>query len=118
MQEQALVRDATGAIKPIREVVGNAVKSSNLVYNEDVGQMLRNNMTAEERIIADNLENEKLGVKGSESEKFLDKMKEKEAKLEGIIGDSTVARVLDKIGNDTSDALGIAKVNDRGVTKK
>jgi len=113
IENKAVVTDATGATKPIKEVVSNAAKSSNLGYNKDTREMLKNNLNSEEKIAMEKLQKERLGVKGTGAFETKEGLKEKEAKLQGITGDSAVARVLDKIGNDTSDTLGMAKVGDK-----
>lgn len=104
VQEQAVVKDATNVEKPIRKVVDNAAKSSNLGYNEDVGKILQNNLNQEEQKIAKNLQNER--VKGKDSKvrditDFVDKGKEK---FESITGKSSALRVIEDIGN-TSTAV-------------
>lgn len=113
LENKAVVTDATGATKPIKEVVSNAAKSSNLGYTKGTGEILKSNLSPEEKIAMDKLEKERLGVKGTKSNDVNDKINEKIAAHEGIVGDSAVARVLDKIGNDTSDTLGIAKIGDK-----
>lgn len=115
VQEQAVTKDASGIEKPIQEVVSNAAKSRNLEYNQNVGDTLKDNLSPEEKVIAQNLENERLGIKGdkSKSGEVFDKIKEAKKGLKGIVGESSAARIFDKIGNDTSDILGIEKVSNK-----
>ena len=104
VQEQAVVKDATNVEKPIREVVDNAAKSSNLGYNEDVGKILQNNLTPEEQKIAKNLENERVKGDKSKARDITKDIKEGKAKFKSITGKSSALRVIEDIGN-TSTAV-------------
>jgi lambda repressor-like predicted transcriptional regulator len=113
VQEQAIVQDVTGVQKPLKEVVTNAAQTADLGYNSNVKNILQSNLRPEEKVIAKNLEIERNQVDSSKTKETKEKINKESVKLKGIVGESTIARVLDKIGNDASDIIGIDKVGDK-----
>jgi hypothetical protein len=100
--------------------------------NVDPEQVLKNQLSPKEQIIADELQNNKKAweneyktkKEGGKDKKPVDfgevreKIAEAEDKHKGIVSKSTVARVLDDIGNRTSDALDIPIQGKKGNKKK
>lgn len=109
LQEQAVVKDATGSQKPLEKVVDEAANNSGLRYNKNVENVLQDSLNPQEKKTMQDLENEKLGVEGhkTKSGKIMKSVDKSEKRLDGIVGDSTVARVLDDIGNTSSQVLGL-----------
>jgi hypothetical protein len=93
--------------------MGNAANNPNLQYNKDVGRILKDNLTPDQQKTMANLENEKVREGKSKSGKVDDKIDEAKKQSKSLIGKSTVSRVLDKIGNDTGEIIGIPKDNDK-----
>jgi len=109
IREQAVVKDATGEEKPLKEVVSNATNNPNLQYNKPVEETLKNNLNPEQLKIVQNLENEKLGVEGTESYKTTEKINEKKEDFKSLTGNHTGLRVLRELGNDTGEIVGIER---------
>ena len=111
--EQAVVKDVTSTEKPIEKVVGNTASNPNLQYTKDVGGILKDNLTPDQQKTRANLENEKIKGKDSKAKGVTDNIEESKLKAKSLIGESTLARVLDKIGNDTGEIIGIPKDNNK-----
>jgi hypothetical protein len=118
VDEQAVVKDTTNGKKSIKEVVNNAVNNSNLGYNKSTEAILKENLNSDEKIIAQNLDNEKKKGEGSKSGEVAAAVKEAKEEAKSTTGQSTMLRVFEKVGNDTSDVLGIEKVNSKRGGKK
>ena len=104
LEETAVVKDTTGAEKPIKTVVADAAKKSNLGYNKDVEEVLDDNLTTNEKQIVRGLEKEMIKGKGSVSKDVNDNVQKAIKKSESISGKSSVIRVVEDIG-DTSTAI-------------
>ena len=113
VQEQAVVKDATGEQKPIKKVVENAANNSNLEYNKDVGKVLKNSLSPDMKTKLEKLDNEKSKGDDSWTKEREAEIKEAKLKSKSATGNYTGLRVLDTIGNNTSDTLGIPKVDDK-----
>lgn len=113
VKEQALVKDVTTIEKPPADAVTDTANNSNLGYNKDAKEMLQNNLNNEEKIIAQNLENERLGVKGdnSKSGDVAKKISKAEETFDSITGEYSSLRVFDKIDKDGNKLLGIKREN-------
>jgi conjugal transfer mating pair stabilization protein TraG len=99
--------------------------------NVDPKQLLKNQLSPKEQIIADELQNNKKALEdeyktkkeGGKDKNPVDfkivrnKVAEAEDKHKGIVGKSTVARVLDDIGNTSSEVLGIPIPGKKGNKK-
>jgi len=116
LENKAVVTDATGATKPIKEVVSNAAKSSNLGYNKDTREVLENNLSAKEKIAMDKLAKERNKVDGSKAKDTKEGLNKKISAHEGIAGDSAVARLvikgrhdIIKADNTVSEYIGIKR---------
>ena len=113
IMEQAVVKDVTSTEKQIEKVVGNTASNPNLQYTKDVGGILKDNLTPDQQKTRANLENEKIKGKDSKAKGVTDNIEESKLKAKSLIGESTLARVLDKIGNDTGEIIGIPKDNNK-----
>jgi hypothetical protein len=104
VESKAVVKDTTGAIKPIKEVVGDAAKSSNLVYTKGTGEILKSNLSPEEKAKVVDLDKERDKGEGSKAQTTMKDINGKKDKLDGIVGESTVARVVIKGKDDVIKA--------------
>jgi conjugal transfer mating pair stabilization protein TraG len=109
IREQAVVKDATGAEKPLKEVVSNAVNNPNLKYNKPVEETLKNNLNPEQLKIAQNLENERVRGDDSKSKLITKKIKEGKEDFKSLTGKHTGLRVLRELGNNTGEIVGIER---------
>jgi hypothetical protein len=113
IEKQAVVKGDENEEIYIKDAVKNVANNSNLGYNKSTEELLRNNLNAEEQVIAQNLDNERSKVDGSVSNQVALKIKEGKNTVDSLTGSSTALRVLEKIGDDTNDVLGIEKVNNK-----
>ena len=104
VQDQAVVTDGTKQPESLEKVVTRAANTSNSWYNNDTNAMLGQHLNNEEKRVVGKLENEMKRGDNSVSRKIDNRMKKEEAKSENISHKSTVARVLEDIG-DTSTAV-------------
>lgn len=118
VQDQAVAKDATGAEKPIKEVVENAVNNSNLEYNKDVGETLKESLSTDMQNKLRELENEKNEVDGSVTKDRKTDTKNKKPQFKGATGNYTPLRVLQKIGDNSSEVLEDLGIEDKKGNKK
>ena len=104
VQDQAVVTDGTKQPESLEKVVTKAANTSNSWYNNDTNAMLGQHLNSEEKRVVGKLENEMKRGEKSASKLVNEKMTEEKAKSENISHKSTVARVLEDIG-DTSTAV-------------
>ncbi len=109
LMEQAVVKDATGAAKSIKDVVTDAAASGNLAYDQDVGDTLINNLSQEQQKIMADLENEK--VKGDKSEAIKIERALENIKNKPISSKSTIYRASEEVGYN-------AGLSDRAIQAK
>lgn len=103
MQKHAVVKDATGEEKPLENMLNQATNNSNLGYNNDVGEVLKDNLDIQEKYTMAQVEEGKIN-----SSKTENTIKGKKAKLY----DSTVLRVVENIGDNST------KIIDKATGKK
>ena len=90
-------------------MVNNATNNPNLQYNKPVEETLKNNLNPEQLKIVENLENEKLGVKGTKSHKVTEEINDHKEDFKSLTGNHTGLRVLRTLGNDTGEIVGIER---------
>lgn len=117
VQEQAVVKDATGEQKRIKKVVENAANNSNLEYNKDVGEVLRNNLFPDMKTKLQELDKEKNKEKGSKTQEREAEIKEAKLKSKQATGNYTGLRVLEKVGNNTTEVLQDLGIEDKKENK-
>ena len=113
LENSAVVKDDTGAEKPLKTVVTNAAKNSNLGYNGDVDQVLNNNLNTDELNTIMKLENEMNKGEGSISGDVVEGVEKGIKESESLTGKSTVLRVLEDIGNTGIAAVDSITGNDK-----
>ena len=117
VQEQAVVKDATGEQKPIKKVVENAANNSNLEYNKDVGEVLRSSLSPDMKTKLEKLDNEKNKTRGSESRKREGEVNKAILKSKSATGNYTGLRVLEKVGDNSTEVLQDLGIEDKKENK-
>jgi conjugal transfer mating pair stabilization protein TraG len=109
INKQAVVKDAAGVAKSIKEVVADKAASGNLEYSQDVGETLRNNLSAEQQEIMTDLENEEVRGEETKTEEIETALAEVQNKP--ISSKSTIYRALEEAGYN-------AGLSDRAIQPK
>ena len=106
---EAIVKDATGSKRTLAASVSGAVNNSNLNYNQDLKDTLKNSMNPEEKEIINQLENEKRKGDDSTSKKVNKVLKDEEKSPTS--SDSTIYRAVEQAGYN-------ARISDRAIQEK
>ena len=109
VEEQAVVKDTTGATKPIREVVGNAANKSNLQYNKDIKEVLTGSLSTTLQKANQDLEKERNKEDESTAEKIDTRMSNIDNKP--ISSKSTIYRAAEEVSYN-------AGLSDRAIQEK
>jgi conjugal transfer mating pair stabilization protein TraG len=109
VEEQAVVKDTTGATKPIREVVGNAANKSNLQYDKDIKEVLTGGLSPTLQEANQKLDNERNKAKKSTAKEINDSLLGIENKP--ISSKSTIYRAAEEVSYN-------AGLSDRAIQEK
>ena len=109
VEDKGVVKDATGATKPIKDVVNNAANNSNLQYNKPIKEVLTGGLSPTLQEANQDLAKERNKVEKSTAKKVNDGLTD--IKNEPISSKSPVYRASEQVGYN-------AGVSDRAVQEK